>query len=179
MRTLKSNVRRIIPLLLLLCLLSSCALHPQAPPDYRQRSFDAELSWQLGDIHLAGTLSVRDASPQVLELTSPETLRGIRIVWTEGTPRAECHGLTTDADPLATLWETATWLTLTGNITPVCLTRDETPLLYATLQDPSSSSPYEFYLNPESGIPQSIRQEDRQLTVHRFTFTSETEKDRS
>ena len=170
---------RCVSLLLLLCLLSSCSLRPNLPPDYRQNSFEAEISWQAGDLTLTGIVSVRaatDSEParlQSLQLTAPESLRGLRILWEDGHPHAECHGMTADAALLSELWQTASWLTRSGTITPVALTEIENEqLLYATLQDPSSDSPYEFYLDPESGFPKIIRYEDRFLQIQRFTVTS-------
>lgn len=166
-------------LLLLLCLLVSCNLRPNAPPDYRRNSFEAEVSWQTGDLILTGIVSVRaatdrdPASLEALRITAPESLRELCIVWEEGHPHAECYGIEAEASLLSELWQTASWLTHSGTITPVALTEiEDKQLLYATLQDPFSDSPYEFYLDPESGFPQIIRYEDRFLQIQRFTVTS-------
>ena len=166
-------------LLLLLCLLVSCGIRPHTPPDYRQNSFEAEVSWQTGELTLTGIVSVRAAtdgeaaSLESLQLTAPESLRGLRMVWEDGIPHAECHGVTANAELMSELWKTASWLTLSGTISPIALTESEDEaLLYATLQDPSSDTPYEFYLHPESGIPQKIQHGENLLQIQRFTVTS-------
>ena len=169
----------LLSLILLLCLLGSCTLRPKLPPDYRKNNFEAEISWQTNGLTVEGIVSVRSATDtdsarlESLQFTAPETMLGLSIVWIEGKPYAKCHGMEVDASLLVELWESAAVLTLTGAFTPVTITQNtDKPLLYATCQDPSSSSDYEIYLDAESGFPQSIRQGEHLLTVRRFTATS-------
>lgn len=178
MLTLIKNIR-FTTLLLLLCLLTSCAFRPALPSDYRQTDFEAEICWQTNELTLTGIVCVRAATDsesavlESLQLTAPDTLHSLRITWENGDPHVECHGITAPAALLIELWQIASWLTLSSKIEPIALTKnEEQPLLYATCQDISSPIPYEFYLDPESGFPRRIQHEDRLLQIQNFTVIS-------
>ena len=174
MHKLILRLSKALPLLLSLCLLASCTLFPKLPPDYRTQNFEAEIAFALGELPITarvtaqiptGSRSVRATTMQIL---TPPSLSGLLLSKENDTLRATCHGITTEAESMDPIWQMAELLTASGNMTSVSYSDQEGQiLLYATLT--TDTSLYEWYLDPDSGIPHRIQNGSREIKILSLT----------